>query len=46
MSRPDRCASSMINAADVDAAETTNSMPSSGVSDQIGRFVTASRTPV
>ena len=40
------CASRIINAADIDAAETTNSMPSRGVSDQIGRLVTASRTPV
>ena len=37
------CASRIINAAEIDAAETTNSMPSSGVSDQIGRLVTASK---
>src|SRR3974377_1653290 len=40
------CARSIINAAEMEAAETTNSMPSSGVSDQIGRLVTASKTPV
>ena len=39
-------ASRIINAAEIDAAETINSMPSRGVSDQIGRLVTASRTPV
>ena len=39
-------ASRIINAAEVEAAETMKSMPSRGVSDQIGRLVTASRTPV
>ena len=39
-------ASRIINAADMDAAETINSMPNRGVSDQIGRLVTASSTPV
>ena len=33
-------------AAEMDAADTTNSIPSKGVSDQMGRLVTASRTPV
>ena len=39
-------ASRIINAAEIDAAETTKSIPSSGLSDQMGRFVTARRTPV
>src|SRR3989304_4020977 len=43
--RPDLCASKIIKAADIDAAETTNSMPSRGVSDQIGRLVAARRPP-
>ena len=38
--------SRIIKDAEIDAAETTNSMPISGVSDQIGRLVTASKTPV
>src|SRR5690242_4303476 len=32
--------------AEIDAAETIKSIPSSDVSDQIGRFVTPRRTPV
>ena len=46
MVHPDLCARRIINAADVDAADTTKSIPSSGVSDQIGRLVTAKSTPV
>src|SRR5262245_3933126 len=34
------------NAADMDASETINNMPSRGGSDQMGRLVTASSTPV
>jgi hypothetical protein len=41
-----RSASKIIRAAEIDAAETTNSIPKSGESDQIGRLVTARRTPV
>src|SRR5580658_10047556 len=38
MVRADLCATNVINAADVDAADTTNSIPSNGVSAQIGRL--------
>src|SRR5439155_327885 len=38
--------SSISSAIEVDALDTRNTAPSSVVSDQIGRFVTASSTPV